>query len=96
MGTRAECRSWPGFLLGLDPAEVIQQEQPARAPGGFGLTASPPTPLRPSPLQKARQRGAKIIREPWVEQDKFGKVKFAVLQTVSKLRCPHPPAIRTH
>ncbi|ELK26328.1 4-hydroxyphenylpyruvate dioxygenase, partial [Myotis davidii] len=32
-------------------------------------------------VQKARQRGAKIIREPWVEQDKFGKVKFAVLQT---------------
>ena len=37
----------------------------------------------PSPLQKARERGAKIVREPWVEQDKFGKVKFAVLQTVS-------------
>ncbi|XP_011354058.1 4-hydroxyphenylpyruvate dioxygenase [Pteropus vampyrus] len=32
-------------------------------------------------VQKARERGAKIIREPWVEQDKFGKVKFAVLQT---------------
>ncbi|XP_066227123.1 4-hydroxyphenylpyruvate dioxygenase isoform X2 [Saccopteryx leptura] len=32
-------------------------------------------------VQKARERGAKIIREPWVEEDKFGKVKFAVLQT---------------
>ncbi|KAM4827569.1 4-hydroxyphenylpyruvate dioxygenase isoform 2-T2 [Thomomys bottae] len=32
-------------------------------------------------VQKARERGAKIVREPWVEQDKFGKVKFAVLQT---------------
>ncbi|XP_069922258.1 4-hydroxyphenylpyruvate dioxygenase isoform X2 [Oryctolagus cuniculus] len=32
-------------------------------------------------VQKARERGAKILREPWVEQDKFGKVKFAVLQT---------------
>ncbi|XP_075390612.1 4-hydroxyphenylpyruvate dioxygenase [Tenrec ecaudatus] len=32
-------------------------------------------------VQKARERGAKIVREPWVEQDKFGKVKFAILQT---------------
>ncbi|XP_036869899.2 4-hydroxyphenylpyruvate dioxygenase isoform X2 [Manis javanica] len=32
-------------------------------------------------VQKARERGAKIVQEPWVEQDKFGKVKFAVLQT---------------
>uniref|UniRef100_A0A8B9WUW1 4-hydroxyphenylpyruvate dioxygenase n=1 Tax=Bos mutus grunniens TaxID=30521 RepID=A0A8B9WUW1_BOSMU len=32
-------------------------------------------------VQKARERGAKIVREPWVEQDKLGKVKFAVLQT---------------
>ncbi|XP_077811680.1 4-hydroxyphenylpyruvate dioxygenase isoform X3 [Macaca mulatta] len=32
-------------------------------------------------VQKAREQGAKIVREPWVEQDKFGKVKFAVLQT---------------
>ncbi|XP_048641521.1 4-hydroxyphenylpyruvate dioxygenase-like isoform X4 [Marmota marmota marmota] len=32
-------------------------------------------------VQKARERGAKIVREPWVEEDKFGKVKFAVLQT---------------
>ncbi|XP_020927832.1 4-hydroxyphenylpyruvate dioxygenase isoform X1 [Sus scrofa] len=32
-------------------------------------------------VQKARERGAIIVREPWIEQDKFGKVKFAVLQT---------------
>ncbi|KAF5929326.1 hypothetical protein HPG69_019347 [Diceros bicornis minor] len=32
-------------------------------------------------VQKAREQGAKIVREPWVEQDKFGKVKLAVLQT---------------
>ncbi|XP_049721833.1 4-hydroxyphenylpyruvate dioxygenase isoform X3 [Elephas maximus indicus] len=32
-------------------------------------------------VQKARERGAKIVREPWVEQDKCGRVKFAVLQT---------------
>ncbi|KAM6156242.1 4-hydroxyphenylpyruvate dioxygenase [Rhynchocyon petersi] len=32
-------------------------------------------------VQKARERGAKIVREPWVEQDKHGKIKFAVLQT---------------
>ncbi|XP_046302074.1 4-hydroxyphenylpyruvate dioxygenase-like [Marmota monax] len=32
-------------------------------------------------VQKAREQGAKIVREPWVEEDKFGKVKFAVLQT---------------
>ncbi|KAK7802614.1 hypothetical protein U0070_020065 [Myodes glareolus] len=30
--------------------------------------------------QKAWERGAKIVREPWVGQDKFGKVKLAVLQ----------------
>lgn len=24
-----------------------------------------------------------VVKEPWVEQDKFGKVKFAVIQTVS-------------
>ncbi|XP_004843929.1 4-hydroxyphenylpyruvate dioxygenase isoform X1 [Heterocephalus glaber] len=32
-------------------------------------------------VQKARERGAKVVREPWVEEDKFGKVKLAVLQT---------------
>uniref|UniRef100_A0A6I8RXD8 4-hydroxyphenylpyruvate dioxygenase n=1 Tax=Xenopus tropicalis TaxID=8364 RepID=A0A6I8RXD8_XENTR len=32
-------------------------------------------------VQKARQRGAVIVKEPWVEEDKFGKVKFAIVQT---------------
>ncbi|XP_068937546.1 4-hydroxyphenylpyruvate dioxygenase [Petaurus breviceps papuanus] len=32
-------------------------------------------------VQKARERGAVIVKEPWIEQDKFGRVKFAVLQT---------------
>lgn len=34
-------------------------------------------------LQKARERGAVIVKEPWVEQDNHGKVKYAVVQTVS-------------
>uniref|UniRef100_A0A8D2QIJ5 4-hydroxyphenylpyruvate dioxygenase n=1 Tax=Zonotrichia albicollis TaxID=44394 RepID=A0A8D2QIJ5_ZONAL len=34
-------------------------------------------------VQKAKERGAVVVKEPWVEQDKFGKVKFAVIQTVS-------------
>src|SRR4029434_7775282 len=33
-------------------------------------------------LQKARERGAIIIKEPHVVEDKFGKVKLTVLQTV--------------
>ncbi|XP_047665648.1 4-hydroxyphenylpyruvate dioxygenase [Tachysurus fulvidraco] len=32
-------------------------------------------------VQKARERGAGIVKEPWVEQDKHGKVKYAVIQT---------------
>ncbi|KAM9099755.1 4-hydroxyphenylpyruvate dioxygenase [Sarcophilus harrisii] len=32
-------------------------------------------------VQKARERGAVIVKEPWIEQDKFGRVKFAILQT---------------
>ncbi|XP_054501965.1 4-hydroxyphenylpyruvate dioxygenase isoform X6 [Agelaius tricolor] len=32
-------------------------------------------------VQKAKERGAVVVKEPWVEQDKFGKVKFAVIQT---------------
>ncbi|XP_030621532.1 4-hydroxyphenylpyruvate dioxygenase [Chanos chanos] len=32
-------------------------------------------------VQKARERGAVIIKEPYVLEDKFGKVKLAVLQT---------------
>ncbi|XP_032084856.1 4-hydroxyphenylpyruvate dioxygenase [Thamnophis elegans] len=32
-------------------------------------------------VQKARERGARVVREPWTEEDKHGKVKFAVVQT---------------
>ncbi|XP_075034133.1 4-hydroxyphenylpyruvate dioxygenase [Mixophyes fleayi] len=32
-------------------------------------------------VQKARARGAIIVKEPWIEEDKFGRVKFAVIQT---------------
>ncbi|KAM4808159.1 4-hydroxyphenylpyruvate dioxygenase [Rhinophrynus dorsalis] len=32
-------------------------------------------------VQKAKDRGAVIVKEPWVEEDKYGKVKFAVIQT---------------
>lgn len=32
--------------------------------------------------QKARERGALIIKEPYTLEDKFGKVRLAVLQTV--------------
>uniref|UniRef100_A0A2I3GA33 4-hydroxyphenylpyruvate dioxygenase n=1 Tax=Nomascus leucogenys TaxID=61853 RepID=A0A2I3GA33_NOMLE len=61
-------------------SHVIKQGKVSRHPQDT-LTNSPV----PSSLQKARERGAKIVREPWIEQDKFGKVKFAVLQTVSSL-----------
>ncbi|XP_063820545.1 4-hydroxyphenylpyruvate dioxygenase [Pseudophryne corroboree] len=32
-------------------------------------------------VQKARDRGATIVKEPWIEEDKYGRVKFAVIQT---------------
>ncbi|KAL7838134.1 hypothetical protein AOLI_G00265380 [Acnodon oligacanthus] len=32
-------------------------------------------------VKKAKERGAAIVKEPWVEQDKDGKVKYAVVQT---------------
>ncbi|XP_053328651.1 4-hydroxyphenylpyruvate dioxygenase [Spea bombifrons] len=32
-------------------------------------------------VQKAREHGALIVKEPWIEEDKYGKVKFAVIQT---------------
>lgn len=32
--------------------------------------------------QKARERGALIVKEPYTLEDKFGKVRLAVLQTV--------------
>ncbi|KFP83388.1 4-hydroxyphenylpyruvate dioxygenase, partial [Apaloderma vittatum] len=33
-------------------------------------------------VQKAKERGAVVVKEPWVEEDKFGKVKFAVIPTL--------------
>lgn len=38
--------------------------------------------LTTRPPQKARERGALIIKEPYTLEDKFGKVRLAVLQTV--------------
>ncbi|KAG1931619.1 4-hydroxyphenylpyruvate dioxygenase [Pimephales promelas] len=32
-------------------------------------------------VKKAKERGAVVVREPWVEQDSGGKVKYAVIQT---------------
>ncbi|KAI5615573.1 4-hydroxyphenylpyruvate dioxygenase isoform X1, partial [Silurus asotus] len=32
-------------------------------------------------VKKAKERGAVIVKEPWVEQDNFGKIKYAVIQT---------------
>lgn len=32
-------------------------------------------------VKKAKERGAVIVKEPWVEQDNNGKVKYAVVQT---------------
>nr|XP_015222770.1 PREDICTED: 4-hydroxyphenylpyruvate dioxygenase-like [Lepisosteus oculatus] len=32
-------------------------------------------------LKKARERGAVVVKEPWIEQDEYGRVKFAVIQT---------------
>lgn len=38
-------------------------------------------------LQKARERGAIIVKEPHVVEDKFGRVKLAILQTVCIISC---------
>lgn len=35
-------------------------------------------------VDRARERGAKIVRDIWEESDENGTVKFAVLQTVIK------------
>lgn len=34
--------------------------------------------------QTAKERGAVVVKDPWVEQDSHGRVKFAVIQTVHK------------
>eukprot|EP00061_Rhincodon_typus_P016639 g44960.t1 len=31
--------------------------------------------------QKAKEQGAIIVKEPWIEEDDYGKVKYAVLKT---------------
>ena len=36
-------------------------------------------------LKAARERGATIVRDIWEENDEFGSVRFAVVQTVSYL-----------
>lgn len=35
-------------------------------------------------VKRARDRGAKIVRDIWEENDEFGTVRFATLQTVKK------------
>ncbi|XP_068101002.1 4-hydroxyphenylpyruvate dioxygenase isoform X2 [Hyperolius riggenbachi] len=32
-------------------------------------------------VQKAKERGAMIVKEPWIEEDKYGRVKCAIIQT---------------
>nr|XP_023996631.1 4-hydroxyphenylpyruvate dioxygenase [Salvelinus alpinus] len=32
-------------------------------------------------IKKAKERGAVVVKEPWIEQDSHGKVKYAVVQT---------------
>ncbi|XP_056414524.1 4-hydroxyphenylpyruvate dioxygenase isoform X3 [Hyla sarda] len=32
-------------------------------------------------FQKAKERGAVVVKEPWIEEDEGGRVKYAVLQT---------------
>ncbi|XP_028662826.1 4-hydroxyphenylpyruvate dioxygenase isoform X2 [Erpetoichthys calabaricus] len=32
-------------------------------------------------VKTAKERGAVIVKEPWIEEDKHGKVKFAIVQT---------------
>lgn len=33
-------------------------------------------------VEAARERGAKIVRDIWQEEDEFGVVRFATVQTV--------------
>lgn len=35
-------------------------------------------------VKRARDRGARIVKDIWEESDEFGSVRFAVLQTVSQ------------
>lgn len=36
-----------------------------------------------------------VVKEPWVEEDKFGRVKFAVIQTVSGRAAASEPSCRS-
>lgn len=47
----------------------------------FTLTVYSSLTINP-PSQKARERGAVIVKEPPTLEDKDGKVRLAVLQTV--------------
>lgn len=70
------CRWAAPLLPPAQPPEMARGggDGPAGAAAGWGLSPS---------AQKAREHGAVVVKEPWVEEDKFGKVKFAVIQTVS-------------
>lgn len=57
--------------------------QPA-ATGGLLCFKLIPNASPPPPPQTARERGAVVVREPWVEQDDHGKVKYAIIQTVRR------------
>ena len=35
-------------------------------------------------VQRAKERGAKVVKDIWEESDEFGTVRFAMVQTVSK------------
>uniref|UniRef100_A0A8C6TSQ0 4-hydroxyphenylpyruvate dioxygenase n=1 Tax=Neogobius melanostomus TaxID=47308 RepID=A0A8C6TSQ0_9GOBI len=39
-------------------------------------------------IKTAKERGAVIVKEPWVEQDSHGKVKYAVVQTFCECFLP--------
>lgn len=34
-------------------------------------------------VKRARERGAKILKDIWEETDEFGKARFAILKTVN-------------
>lgn len=35
-------------------------------------------------VKRARERGAKVLKDIWEETDEFGTARFAILQTVSE------------
>uniref|UniRef100_A0A672YL39 4-hydroxyphenylpyruvate dioxygenase n=1 Tax=Sphaeramia orbicularis TaxID=375764 RepID=A0A672YL39_9TELE len=48
-------------------------------------------------VQKARERGAIILKEPFTLEDKFGRVRLAVLQTVRTMfMCDSPSSLFRH